>query len=64
MHHKLELKQGRGNNLAGLNSLFASKTKIIIFRVGGGGVPPSSSSLKAPPPFTLKKITKNFEFSP
>ena len=35
MHHKLELKQGRGNNLAGLNSLFASKTKIIIFRVAG-----------------------------
>ena len=61
MHHKLELKQGRGNNLAGLNSLFASKTKIIIFRVGG--FPPFIFT-QAPPPFTLKKITKNFEFSP
>ena len=61
MHHKLELKQGRGNNLAGLNSLFASKTKIIIFRVGGS---PLFIFTQALPPFTLKKITKNFEFSP
>ena len=54
MHHKLELKQGRGNNLAGLNSLFASKTKIIIFRVGG--FPPFIFTQA--PPFHFKKNYK------
>ena len=55
MHHKLDLKQGRGNNLAGLNSLFASKTKIIIFRVGG--FPPLHLH-SSPPPFHFKKNYK------